>query len=437
MADTFSDVSSIGSTDTGVDSSVDSSNDSYDTQTDDGSGVDDGSGEGSGEHTEGEHSQPTERTDGRKGPASVRTAIKALSESAPDHAAALKALGASHFREQAFRKEFPGGVQEAQSVKSLVAAAGGLEGITTLQQQHAHYTAQDELLRAGDPAALDNVMKEFPEGMANLAAPFLERLATANPDALQSAIAPYAVSMLQNAGLPEVLKQIYNASTPEQAKKLAADAFNWFAQQSQAAGQLKQQPGAKNPANDRIKQQQTELDQQREQIFKDGTNSKFYSSLRPQFEKVVDQLASKNKWSETQKLEFRNRLISDIDSKMGKNTTYAQQLKLHMANKQRTHDTVSTYMTGEYVRLLNSKDGAMATEQAFNRLIGKQTGSTKPGSGVVKATAPKTAPDGSAVRVSQRPSDDQIDHTKTDTLSLMKSEAWLKNGRRVSWRTWV
>ena len=317
MAETFSDVSSIGSTDTGVDSSVDSSNDSYDTQTDDGEGSSDGS-EGSGEHTEGEHSQQgTERTDGRKGPASVRTAIKALSESAPEHAAALKALGASHFREQAFRKEFPGGVQEAQSVKSLVAAAGGLEGITNLQQQQAHYTAQDELLRAGDPAALDNVMKEFPDGMANLAAPFLERLATANPDALQSAIAPYAVSMLQNAGLPEVLKQIYNASTPEQAKKLAADAFNWLAQQSQAAGQLKQHPGTKNPANDRIKQQQTELDQQREQIFKDGTNSKFYSSLRPQFEKVVDQLASKNKWSETQKLEFRNRLVSDIDSKMG------------------------------------------------------------------------------------------------------------------------
>ena len=151
MAETFSDVSSIGSTDTGVDSSVDSSNDSYDTETDEGSGVDDGSGsgEGSGEHTDGEHSQQPERTDGRKGPASLRNTLKALSESAPEHAAALKALGASHFRSEAYRKEFATPA-EAASAKALITDLGGVEGLANIQQSQAHYQAQDELLRRAE-----------------------------------------------------------------------------------------------------------------------------------------------------------------------------------------------------------------------------------------------------------------------------------------------
>lgn len=438
MADTFADVSSIGSTDTGVDSSVDSSNDSYDTQTDDGSGIDDGSGEGSGEHTEGEHQQQgTERTDGRKGPASMRSTIKSLAEAHPENAAQIKALADSHFRAEAFKAAFPGGVAEAQSVKNLVESVGGVDGLANMQQSQAHYQAQDELLRVGDPAALENAFKEFPEGLAALAPSYLEKLATANPQALQAAVVPYAISMLEHAGFTNALKAIYNESDPAKVKQLVNGMYQWFGQQAQAAGQLNAKP-AKNPAEDRIKQQETALQTEREQLFTESVSTKITTSLRPQIDKTVDQLAKKNKWNDEQKAEFTQRLSNDIDRQMKADKTYMGQVGIRYAAKNRSHDSVANFIAGEYLRVLNSKDGAMKTEASFNRLIGKQTGTKQgTGNGVVKPTTPQTAPGGGPVRVSQRPSDDAIDFSKTDTLSLMKSEAWLKNGRRVSWRTWV
>ena len=422
MADTFAaDVSSIGSTDTGVDSSVDS-NDSYDTQTDDGSGVDDGSGsgEGSGEHTEGEHSQQgSERTDGRKGPASVRTAIKALSESAPEHAAALKALGASHFRAEAYRKEFATPA-EAASAKALITDLGGVEGLANIQQSQAHYQAQDERLKAGDPAVLDTIFSEFGEGAAQLAPAYLEKLATSNPTALQAAVVPYAISMLENAGFSNTIKAIYNESDPAKVKQMVAGMYNWFQQQAQAAGQLNAKP-TKNPAEDRLKQQQTELQTERETLFTQGVSGKINTSLRPQIDRTIDQLAKKNKWNDEQKAEFGVRLANDIDRQMKADKTYISQTGIRYAAKNRTHDSVANYIAGEYMRVLNSKDGAMKSEAAFNRLIGKQTGTKQgTGTGVVKPTTPQTAVGGGPVRVSQRPSDDAIDFSKTDT-SLLSS----------------
>ena len=439
MADTFADVSSIGSTDTGVDSSVDSSNDSYDTSTDDGSGVDDGSGsgEGSGEHTEGEHSQQgSERTDGRKGPASLRNTLKALSESAPEHAAALKALGASHFRAEAYRKEFATPA-EAASAKALITDLGGVEGLANIQQSQAHYQAQDERLKNGDPAVLDTIFQEFGEGAAQLAAPFLEKLATANPTALQAAVVPYAISMLENAGFTNALKAIYNESDPAKVKQLVNGMYQWFVKQDQAAGQLNAKP-TKNPAEDRIKQQQRDLQTERETLFTQGVNAKVNASLRPQVDKTIDQLAKKNKWSDEQKAEFGKRLQNDMHTRMSTDATYMKQAEIRYANKNRSHDSVANFIASEFMRVLNSKDGAMKTEAAFNRLIGKQTGTKQgTGTGVVKPTTPQTTASGGPVKTSVRPDDSAIDFSRTSTEDLMKSQARLKNGRFVSWRTWV
>lgn len=425
------DLSAIDSTvDTGVDDSV-----SYDTTTDDGGASSaDGSGEGASEHQDGSQGA-AEGADGRKGPAGVRNSLKAASEAAPEHAAAFKELGAAYFREQAFRQAFPT-VQDAVSAKNLIESIGGVDGVAALQQRDAKYQANDAALLAGDPAVLDGFAKDAPEGFAALAPAYLEKLSTLNPQALQAAVAPYAVSMLANAGFADALKGIYNETDPAKAKQLVANMFNWFATQSQAAGQMTQKP-AKNPAADKIQQQQTELNTQREELFKSNVNTKLFATLRPQFEKTITTMAAKNKWTPEQTAEFKQRLVADIDKKMSADKTYMGQVNIRMQNKQRTHDTVASYMSGEYLRVLNSKDGAMATEAAFNRLIGKGTrtvATAKPGEGVQKAGGPKTAPGGGPLQIATRPSDDQIDHQQTSTVDLISGRAYLKgSGKYVSW----
>jgi hypothetical protein len=431
MATSFADVSSIGN-DASVDTSVDDSalDGAVDTQTDDGSGSssDDGSGgdQGSGDGSQ----QTTDRVDARRGPESMRAALKAASEAAPEQAAQLKALGASYFREQAYRKEFPT-VAEATSAKQLIESVGGVDGVAALQQRDSQYQADDALLMAGDPAVFERFAKDAPEGFAALAPHYLEKLGSINPQALQAAVVPYAVGMLKNAGFVDTLKAIYNETDAAKAKQMVASVFNWFAQQEQQAGQMAQKP-AKSPATDRIKQQETALQNERTQLFDSGVATVVNTAVNPEMTKTVDQYAKQYKLNPKQAEHFKQTLQQRVIQEMGNDKVYGQQVAIRRANKTRTHQSVGSYIASEFNRRLTTAAHAVATE-IYGAPRGSSAGTPKPGSGVVKADAPKTAPNGGPVRVTTRPSEDAIDHNKTSTIDLISGRARLKNGRYVTW----
>lgn len=421
--------------DAGVDTTVDSTMDtgvedvSYDTQTDDGSGGSsetstDGEGASSGEH------QSTDRTDGRKGPESMRAALKAASEAAPEQAAQLKALGASYFREQAYRKEFPT-VAEATSAKQLIESVGGVDGVAALQQRDQQYQANDAALLVGDPAVLDGFAKDAPEGFVALAPHYLEKLGSINPQALQAAVVPYAVGMLKNAGFVDTLKAIYNETDAAKAKQMVANVFNWFAQQEQQASQMAQKP-SKSPATDRIKQQETALQNERTQLFDSGVATVVNTAVNPEMTKTVDQYAKQYKLNPKQAEHFKQTLQQRVIQEMGNDKVYGQQVAIRRANKTRTHQSVGSYIASEFNRRLTTAAHAVATE-IYGAPRGSIAGAPKPGTGVVKADAPKTAPNGGPVRISARPSEDAIDHQKTSTIDLISGRARLKNGRYVTW----
>lgn len=375
-----------------------------------------------------------QQLDGRRGPANIRASIKTASEQMPEHAQSFKELGNAYFREQAYRKEFATPA-EAANAKGLIESVGGVDGISQLQERDQMYTAQDEFLRNGDPAILDDFFEDFPEGAASLAPHYLDKLATVNPQAFQEAIAPHAFGMLEQAGVGDYLKAIAEETDPARKNALAQRLSQWYEGQKAGVNNLKATRTQPNPGNDRISQREQQLQQREEQLFKQGVDSKVTASVEPKLNQVVEQYARKNRWNEEQKTEFRTRLLNDIAGQMDKDEGYKKQASLRYTNNSRTHDSVANYISNEFIRRMNDKDGAMATEAKVNKLFGRGT-TQQPLQRQQQQQKPQPQPGGNGfVRIAAKPQDSQIDWNHKDAqVWFLTDKAKLKDGRLVTWK---
>jgi hypothetical protein len=376
---------------------------------------------------ENQSGQQTEQLDGRKGPQNIRGAIKAASEALPDQAGHYKELGNAYFREQAYKQHFPT-PQEAATAKQLIEGVGGIEGVTTLQSRAAAIDLQDNALKAGDPAVLDSFFKDFPQGAVALAPAYMERLQKADPAAFSAAIAPHAIAMLDQAGLAQHLETALNEPDLNRKNALLKQAFDWMASQKQATKNFQAAP-QKNPAEDRLKEQQTQLQQEREELFVNTVREKVNSAVTPELTKAVDQYAKQYKLSDTQKAHFQETLQNRVVKEMNGDKTYLQQVELRKQNKARTHDTIASYISSEFNRRITAAAFAVAKD-----VYGAPKTATAP-TGVPKPGQPQTATGGAPLKVSQRPADSELDLSRPGAdLLLIKGQGYTKAGKFVAWR---
>jgi hypothetical protein len=370
----------------------------------------------------------SEKLDGRRGPQNIRNSIKAAAEALPDHAQAFKELGNAYFREQAYKQVFPT-VQEATSAKQLIESVGGLDGLAQLQERDQLYTTQDEMLREGNPEVLDDFFEDFPEGAAALAPHYLDRLAKNNPEAFSAAVVPYVVGMLENAGIGNYLASILQEQDPARAKGMVEQLARWYQQQVQGAAQLKT-AAPKFPAQDRLKQEQTKIEQERENLFMEGVRTKVNASVQPELDRTIEQYTKQYKLNDTQKKYFQDIVQRRVVEELNNDATYKKQVDLRKASKSRTHDTVASYISGEFNRRL--KDAAFTVAK---ELYGAPKAAVSQNTGVVKAGTPKSTPSGGPIYVSQRPPDAQLDLSRPGAeLLLIKGQAYTKDGRFITWR---
>jgi hypothetical protein len=98
--------------------------------------------------------------DGRTNPAAIRSALKAFRDLDPKNAPIAKELNNAYGRYTAYREVFPK-VEEARNAKALIDANGGHEGIASLQETIRAVNETDQLLYAGDPRVLDQLIEDF------------------------------------------------------------------------------------------------------------------------------------------------------------------------------------------------------------------------------------------------------------------------------------
>ena len=361
----------------------------------------------------------------------IRDAVRALSQQSPEHSKVLKQLADTHFRvETAYKQAFPT-PQEALSAKQLIEGIGGVEGASQLTQRIAAYDQQDAGLKTGDPGVLEALFKDFPEGAAALAPHYLDKLSATNPQAFAATIAPHAVQMLVNANVGGHLDAILNETDPARAKALVGQLNDWFKVQSQNI-QQQLQNGNRASGDDPNKARAAELDQREQQIFSDAVSVKVNSAVGPVLTAAVEKYAKQYKLNDTQKAHYQESLQNAVINEMNADKTYQQQVDLRKANKARTHDTVASYISGEFNRRINDR----AFDVAKGIYGAPRSGAVADaGTGVVKAGSAKTGPNGGPLMISARPSDAQLDLNRPDADILMiKGQGYLKDGRFVTWR---
>ena len=400
---------------TGADPSQDTGNDSYGEQSQ--TQAQDGTQQGD--------TASTESASGR----SIREAIRAASSQFPEQAKLFKQLADTHFREQAWKQAFPS-TQEAVSAKQLIDGLGGVDGATALTQRIQTYEMQDSALKEGNPEVLDSMFKDFPEGAAALAPHYLDRLAQTNPTAFTAAVAPHALSMLEQAGVNQHLDAILAESDPQRASAMVKQLADWLNGQKSSVQQLKQQGQAHNPAQDSIKRERESLQQEKENLFRGQVSEKVNSAALPTLTSEVDKYARQYGLNETQKAHYRKTLEQMVVSEMSNDQTYKQQVDLRYANKIRTHDTFSSYISSEFNRRVKEKSFEVVKSIYGNPRGNAQTQNT----GAIKAGQPQTAPGGGPLFVQTKPPLSEMADYPERSIDIIHGRVRLQNGRFVTWR---
>src|SRR5271157_4444696 len=107
--------------------------------------------------------------DGRSFAGKLRDAFKKLNASDnPDDKAVAKEIKRLHFGDQAFRKEFPGGLQEVRQLKETVSQLGTVEEVTAAKEAAAKLDEIDSKWMKADPAFIDELVNLNPDSFKSL-----------------------------------------------------------------------------------------------------------------------------------------------------------------------------------------------------------------------------------------------------------------------------
>ena len=190
--------------------------------------------------------QPTDKTDGRNKPDALRKRLSELRRQADTitdpvakaaHLADAKALDDYLGKARAYEREWPT-VREAREVKALFESFGGREGVTGMHAKLAEIEQVDNMLSAGDPAVVDKLWKEAPDGVAKIVPAIVDRLAKEKPEEYQKFIAPHTIKFLDSSGFPDAfdrMASLYEAGKTDEAMAIRQQMVEWVAGQRQAA----------------------------------------------------------------------------------------------------------------------------------------------------------------------------------------------------------
>jgi hypothetical protein len=145
-------------------------------------------------------------------PQSVHQAIKKLRDADPANAGVAKILKDSYERSRAYSQVFAS-VNEARDFKSAIEARGGLDGIQKLETFQQEVLNSDNLLFAGDPSTITNLVSDLKEtghidALGKLATPFLSALQAEDPEAFKGVARSVMVQGLEANRFQPFIKDV-------------------------------------------------------------------------------------------------------------------------------------------------------------------------------------------------------------------------------------
>lgn len=367
--------------------------------------------------------------DGRTLPKEVQAALKALKDLNPGNIKAVNTLRQAYFAEQHYLKAFPTPAA-AHSAKAALELVGGSEGIAGLQSQIAAGEQMDASLEQGDPAVLDDVIKDFPEGFKKLAPHVLDRLQTLDPTAYAKTVQPHAYGLLEAAGLGQVISSMQQAlegNNVAQVKELLGKTQAWLDGQKQKAGERQNQP---DPERAKFDTERQKFQQEKEQAFRGDIGRQTVTHQNEVMTKSLSPYLKGKNLSSEAKTDLADGINREIAKLLKSNTAYQSQVKAMLGARTRDQGKIVSYINAAV-----DEATPKAVKSVWDRRYGAvpvTKAAPKPGTLGAKPTS------GGVVKLPTKPNRADVDWEKDPSRMLfITNKAFMKTGpykgRQVTW----
>jgi hypothetical protein len=372
--------------------------------------------------------------DSRTLPKEVQAALKALREAHPEHAKALDQLRKDHFSARQ-HGEFFKTPTEARQAKATLDLIGGAEGISNLQSKVAATEQIDTSLEAGDPAVLEDIATDFPEGFKKLAAPFLDKLQKMDPAAYGKTLQPHTFAAMEQAGLGPVLSSIEAAIAANdlpKAKDLLARSLAWYEGQKQQAGtrQKVDDPERLKFENDRQKFQQ-----EKEKSFREDIGRQTMSNQRDQVTKALAPYLKSKALGADAKADLADGIDREIQRLLKADGTYQSQVKALLVAKTRDSGKIVQYINAAVNEAAKKATSAVWTRRGYGSAAVARAAA---GNNQQKQAAVVNPAASGPLKIAAKPNRADMDtNRKGWDMDLIRNRAMMKSGpykgKMVSW----
>ena len=142
--------------------------------------------------------------DGRMMPDAVKKGLNKLRETDPKLASELRR---AYFESSDYKRLFPS-PQEARLAKDTLEGLGGEEGIASMQKEVKDYATELTHFAQGNPQAIKDMAKDFPQGLVKLTPVALDKMRSIDLPAYDRTIAKHMISTLKDKGVVTTIDRV-------------------------------------------------------------------------------------------------------------------------------------------------------------------------------------------------------------------------------------
>lgn len=326
------------------------------------------------------------------------------------------------FKAQDYERVFSN-VVAARDARDLIESVGGADGVASLQGEVKEYAAELTKMGQGDPSLIDELARDFPQGLQKLAPVALRKLAEINPEAYERALAGPIAQTLKDKGVANSISRLIELigdGKQADAHTLATKLANWVQGIEEFS---KSQPRQQEESSEMkaVREREQRVRQQEQNTFK-GNVAKSVIGL---MDDVINRQLAPMLKGKTLSKDQRADLVSGIRGHLSDGFASLGHYQKRMADLLEQGDVraIERYVRGQLDSDRVSKSvRAIWAKRGFANATKKPTPGTGGGNG------------NAVVKLAAKPSADQIDWSKDPgRIRFMRGEATLKGGKVVKW----
>lgn len=392
-------------------------------------------------------------------PQNIRQALKAMRDADPKNAAVVKELHGAFERWNAAKEIFPKGVAEMKEMKNFLDnVVGGIDGFEKIQEQITSVNATDELLYAGDPKLIENIVEDLKgqgklDALGKMAPAFLDALKQNDKKGYYDTFGPHFLAGLQETEVPEVFEGLAAALAKggdagiAEAKKIVSGAQTWLKGLQDKSEKTK--ADAVSPERVKLDEERKAFNKQQED-FKTNQTKEFQTAVAKDNETLNNKVLGNDLKAYLKKPFFKafsrenliplgNTIKSELYTTLKADKAYQAQMKALWGGKTPDRAKIVEYHKAK-LESISAETVRNVVERMYPGYAKGGEAAGRAADAAAKATTEQkqnaaAVATGKPVYVAVKPKLDEIDWSKDPKEYLhIAGRAYLKSGKYITWR---